>query len=106
MITGDDGVIVDGIVHCWDGGFIGRGSGGIDNEVKRIVWLIRVAKEVETEGRGRIKRIVGGLLWTIKNGFIWAGFKGIWGLNALFLGCAFWDRVLDDFCAAVNPEDR
>ena len=100
----DGSVFVDGIVQCWEKGFKGSGSGEFDKEVIGIDWIIRVVKEVETEGRGRIIGIVGWLLWTIRDGLIWGCFRGIWGLNVLIWDCASWDGVLNGVCAAGSPE--
>ena len=58
-MTEDGSVFVDGIVQCWEEGFIGRGSGEFDKEVIGIGWVMRVDKEVWFEGRGWKIGIVG-----------------------------------------------
>ena len=105
VTTEEGSVFVDGLVHCREWRFIGRCSGGVNKEVLGIVWLLRVAKQVRTEGRGRFLGIVGGLLWTIRDDLNWVGFGMSWGLIVIICGCAVWDGVLNGVCAEGNPED-
>ena len=104
-MTENGSVFVDGIVQCWVGKFKRKCSGDFDKEVLGIGWLIRAAINVGTEGPGRKKGIIGGLRWTIRDGLIWVGFKGVWGLNVLRWGCGICDGVLNGLCAGGFREE-